>query len=341
MSSDRFNEIDWEATWNPLYGSPIEIPPYTILWRGYDTAYPSISDHPSYYSSEPVARGYAVLSGRTLGAFYSLRPLRVLDVRHMKQILSSMMQANKGTAFANDWFFPTLSFGLCSLRHQINLYKHMYAERIDQKDKQTILSVNAMIKLLDPTSIVEPAGIRIGETTLDGQTMRILKEIFQYEFDGFIAPRTPSVFHMEKNGTLSPELILFSPKNCQLYHVNDKDAFSPDHNKITILSLLKDRHEVRLTLTRGQERATEIFYMKGGAPPMPLYPHPLDHYDMLRNQGKTKQMDRYAEKTGKRLRSINEINRNDRPSPTVSRDILDRVHIKLEPDLVHLPIPLD
>lgn len=338
MSSRRtLNEINWEEPWNPLYGSPIEIPPFTVLWRGYDLAYSPISDHPSYYSSHTVANGYAALSGRKIGAFYSTRPLRVLDVRHMKHIVTHMIQMNKSDPFVRDWFCPILSFGLCSLRHQIILYQNMYKLQIQNKDKQVLESLDAMISMLDPTSIVEPAGIRIGETTLDGRTMQILKELFLHEFDGFISPRTPSAFHVEKNGTLSPELILFSPIHCQLYQLNDQDAFTSKRNIITISSLLTHRHEVvHLSFAHGKETAKSTFYMKGGQDIRSLIPtqtHPLDEYDYLRNLGRTKRMDRYAKQAGKRLRSMIQINRNERPVFTAPPEILDHIPNRLDLNL--------
>ena len=323
-----FYELNWEDPWSPLFGSPIEIPSYTILWRGYDLAYPAISSHPSYYSSQEVAFGYAELIGRELGAFYSTRPLRVLDVRQMKTLLSQMIQMNPDDPFATDWICPMLSFGICSLRHQIDLYKSVYRQTLQDPSHFISKALESIRAHFNPNSVVEQVGIRVGETGIDGRTMIILQEIFRGHIDGFISQRTSSPFHIEKDQMMSPELILFSPKDCQLRQqhrylerIQLPNMIIDGLKVITISSILEHRYELLdLSHVHGKNVARMMFYMKGGRDvqtTIPSTPHPLDLYDDLRNRGRTKKMDRYAKQIGKRLCSKIKLMKYEAPVYTV------------------------
>jgi hypothetical protein len=218
-------ELHWESPWPPLYGAPIIIPENTLLWRTYDTSYPAVGDRFAYYSSKQIAEGYST-DTRQLGLFTSSRPLRILDIRFMKTLLSRLIHTNISDKTINHFASIMISFGLCSLRHQIELIKMRY-----KKDELHIQkALKALEEYYKPSSIIEQVGVRVAETTNDTYTMGFLQELFKGVFDGFISPRMYSPFHME-NTLMSPELILFNPKESGITQLA---SYSP---KITLLSL--------------------------------------------------------------------------------------------------------
>lgn len=200
-----YKQIDWETQFSPAYGV-LRLPPHLIFYRGYDTNYPAVYPRPTYYSGIHVAKGYAEKNGRALGAFTNTRELRLLDVRFMKILLRELFDTtykpdNVSTA-------TTLSFGLCSLYHQLQLAKHRYNGIM----ADALKALQATLKL----SLYEQPGVRIAETTNDSETMGFLSIIFKGFIDGFVSPRITSPFHIEKGGIMSPELIIFNPSESSI-----------------------------------------------------------------------------------------------------------------------------
>jgi hypothetical protein len=258
-------ELDWEEQFEPLYGSPILLQPNTLLWRGYDTRYNAIPDRFSYYSSYTVANGYAKKPNRELGCFVTTRPLKIMDIRFMKAILRRLIQMNTADPHINEFASTVLSFGICSLGHQITLVKERYKALLkgtSANADQIQSGLDAMIQTHQPNRIIEQEGIRIAETTNDGITMAFLQELFKGVFDGFLSPRLQSPFHTEKKGQLNPELILFNPKDSGLIQITRY----PSHIQIhSIASYMKDKHELidlRIAKKRGANIQTR-FYLGG------------------------------------------------------------------------------
>jgi len=71
-----------------------------------------------------------------------------------------------------------------------------------------------------------PDGIRVGETTNDALSLISVKEIFGGWVDGFVAPRFDSVFHVEKNGFIHAEMVLFDPVHCGIAMLSPTDPVS-------------------------------------------------------------------------------------------------------------------
>lgn len=197
----EYKQIDWERPFSTAYGV-VRIPANLIFYRGYDTSYPSVSAKPAYYSGKEIAKKYAEKNKRILGIFTNTRELKLLDIRFMKALLKELFDKNKSD---NTSLAVTLSFGLSSLYHQIRLAKIRYSKA----DLPGLKALQASYK----ESLYEQPGVRIAETTNDAETMGFLSTIFNGFVDGFISPRLYSPFHVEKGGTMSPELIIFRPES--------------------------------------------------------------------------------------------------------------------------------
>lgn len=351
---ETYTDINWELQFDPLYGSPIEIPAYSILWRGYHTTYPSLSDRPSYYSSKEVASGY-VVNDKThhLGCFMTTKPLRLLDVRFMKNILSRMIHTHYNNENINDLLPIMISFGLCSLRHQIHITKLRYNDTL-QRDPSLSnpirAGITAMEKFYQPASYIEQFGIRIAETTNDGGVMTFLKEFFKDKFDGFISPRMRSVFHVEKPNGMSPEMILFSPKQAGIIQISyDTKTFIPHPYKymidkkfhVTITGIqkksfrdfLSDHRHIYLPVAD----QTFSFYMSGGNisdTNGQKTEHPLNEYQLNSRKKKIKEFDEKCKQSGQRWRDHFQYWYHYAPHPTanVSPFPSQSIHSHLEMD---------
>ena len=219
-------EINWDDDFLPMYGIPISIISNTILWRGCDPKYESISDRPSYYGSQQIAQEYANKYGINVIPFITSRIINLLDIRYMKVLLSQLFEYNQPiTRNDVDIFKATsVSFGLCSLQHQIKLFKDRY-KAIYRTSNQLYNDIKKGIENLEislnPNALYEQQGVRIAETTNDAIVMGFLKELFGKHYDGFISPKIYSPFHIEKsNLVLNSELILFNPSMSGIRKLN-------------------------------------------------------------------------------------------------------------------------
>jgi hypothetical protein len=208
-------QFDWDSHFDPAYGV-ITMPANRFAYyRGYKTIYPTISSRPSYYGSIVTARGYTSGADTSLSAFTNTKPLKLLDVRCMKDILRELFATH---APDDETLSVVLSFGLCSLDHQCFLAKQRYTKNaVMQKH------IRALIDTYEDTNHEQP-GVRIAETNNDAFTMAFLKELFSDFVDGFISPRMYSAFHIERQDrTLSAEMILFNPIKSGVRKVNESE----------------------------------------------------------------------------------------------------------------------
>lgn len=193
-------QIDWDTPFEPAYGL-VTIPSDIVVYRGYSTKYPAVSDRPAYFGAYGIAREYARAADYRLDAFITQRPITVLDVRFMRHILRDLFEENPKDLTS----LPViLSFGLCSLEKQMVLLDRRYADRMSEAREAVRAS-------LTKDALFEQPGIRVAETNNDAETMGFLQTLFQGFVDGFISPTLSSAFHIEKGGVMMPELILFNP----------------------------------------------------------------------------------------------------------------------------------
>jgi len=262
-------ELDWEEQYDPLYGSPIIIPENILLWRGYDIRYDSIPDRFSYYSSAEVAYEYAKQANRELGCFQTTRALRVLDVRTMANIVERIIQQHSADAYLNDFASSVISFGLCSLNHQITLLKERYRESLKMNtvsSRNLRRSIQGLVEISNPSRVIEQKGVRVAETENDAKTMGFLQELFRGLFDGILSPRLETPFHIEKNGTLHPELILFSPKSCNVRQLKE---YPSNVSMVSITQLIQNKHQlvnIRRIIRAGEPITVRMYMpLEGGA----------------------------------------------------------------------------
>jgi hypothetical protein len=210
-------ELIWDDIFLPLYGTEINLPSNTIVWRGFDPQFPAISDRPAYYGAREFAQGYADRYGTNAVPFITGRALKLLDLRFMKVLLSQLFEHNYSNNNADIVTIcrTTVSFGICSLKHQVKLVKKIYSEIFkssDQKFDSFKKGVENLERNINPDSLYEQPGYRIAETNNDAFVMGFLKELFFGQYDGYIAPKLKTPFHVEKKGFfLNSELVLFNP----------------------------------------------------------------------------------------------------------------------------------
>lgn len=328
MSSKEYIELDWEQSWPPLYGKLITIPKNTILWRSYDKSFPAIGDRFAYYSSQPIASGYKNNNSRELGHFISSRNLNLIDYRYMRVLLSRLIQMNTTNKATQYLASIMTSFGLCSLKHQIDLLKIRYRDSINKTNTQIAKSIKAMEKYYKPNSLLEQTGIRVAETTNDIFTMGFLQELFKGVFDGFISPRLYSPFHIEKDGSMmSPEIIIFNPK---LSGIKELITY-PQSSIIKTLSIIDLIHSTTLS-TSGYIIIENIkknninmnvgleFIMCGGNRRSngEYNNHYLDEADDYLNNKDTNHTKIYKDsiKFGSKMKHIFDISKIETPTPT-------------------------
>ena len=299
-------ELDWDTPFYPAYGLITMPKDLFVYYRSYDTTRDPISEMPAYYGSETNARGYVHRGRRKLAAFTNQRPLQLMDIRFMKDILRTMFSTN-----ADDYetLSIILSFGLCSLQHQCKLAKKRFtSDEIKE-------SVNSLCSSYNNNDF-EQQGVRVAETTNDAHTMAFLKTLFAGFADGFISPKQTTSFHIEKNQILNGELIIFNPKNSGIIML---DSIPPKSDltlqKMEWLYLREEGKKIHL----GTPPLTSEFYMltKGEfqyttLPSVEDIAQRLDHDPIIQENWSR------GEKAGRRWKDIMPLGLSINPHPKVS-----------------------
>jgi hypothetical protein len=308
--------LDWEHDFLISYGTLIRLPEGCILWRGYETNAPPVLTRPSYYGSYDTAKEYAKKPNRKLGAFKTTTTLRLFDIRFLKVVLQQFFEENAEKQITGDdkhcILATTISFGLCSLSHQLKLMKYAYKGSTDTM--QRIKDIEKSTKI---TGIIESPGIRVGETYVDGTSIAFLKEILSGVADGFISPRLKSPYHSEKNGTINPELIIFNPENVGIQQIHSIPSNLPTKD---INDILRMNHIIT-SIYRDQMHSA--FYMTGGGNNEPYYP-PIEQFNTLLTKKDKRAIKDYrmATHAGKKWKyKLNSILTYHPPSPTVHNSI--------------------
>jgi hypothetical protein len=206
----KFNYIDQD----------IIFPEDIVLYRGIEskTKLDIIRNNPIYLGPEYIAEQYGDVYKITAN-----KPLKLIDIRKLKNILRMVILSrvsNDGSILQSIRYL-TIAFGLCSYVGQVKLLEEYVASVtnlvIDKAVLKDIKSKIQKMKQIFPTDILnplEPEGVRIAETTIDGKVMLILKELFSGIYDGFIAPKLWSPFH--KDSYSHEEIVIFDPIKSKL-----------------------------------------------------------------------------------------------------------------------------
>jgi hypothetical protein len=231
----------------------------------------------------------------------------------MKSLLMRIIQTNKNDKFISDFAHTIISFGLCSLGHQILLVKQLFQDLLKQntaESRSIKLSISKMYSEWKGDALVEQEGIRIAETTNDGRTMAFLQELFRGHFDGFVSPRLVTSFHVEKGGVLNPELILFSMKNSDIVML---PAYPSSIINMGFSNFMENKHElIDIKMYKGANAISMKSYMGGS--------RGLDAVEDGLNSGDKDIVSQYnkAVKAGKKWRNKFCIICVDRCSPQVA-----------------------
>lgn len=198
-----------------VYGI-IKYPKNAVLYRGYDKRYKVLSDRPIYLTpNKSNAEEYAKQDNCELGIFVIKEELRLFDLRFMKHILQDLIQQDKINTNTVKQVCYTLapSFGLCSLKRQIELIKQRFPNPSDPARRKNL---EDFVKHPNEKDPVELQGVRVGETYNDAQSALYLKEAFEDVIHGYIAPRLSSPYHYENDNIHPAEILLFNPSRIRI-----------------------------------------------------------------------------------------------------------------------------
>jgi hypothetical protein len=238
----------------PVYNK-IYLPKNTLLYRGYDSHFPIISERPSYYTSKiNVASSYLRNSFHKLSAFKTTKTLKLYDLRYIKHILTDLLTQLESNDESIIKFCEilTISYGLSSCNYQLELLKKVFGSTYDTKvyDSITKFLIDCKINKKHNRTVfginpLEPQGIRIGETTTDSISALFLKDLFSDQIAGYIAPKMKSPFHYTQGGINTAEILIFNPKMSGLELIKDADNYTIiKHNFIeNYLSQDKVKHK--------------------------------------------------------------------------------------------------
>lgn len=264
-------ELDLETPFFPLYGDVIHIVENTVFWRGFDSKYPVLTSRPAYFGTYETASTY----GDTLMSFRNTKSLRLLDIRFLKVILVQILQDNRTNEKLdiddrNTLLYLITSFGLFSLKNQISIINELFKGNLHY-----VPGLKELEKMYNPKSIIEQPGVRVAITEVDGFTMSFLSELFRHKLiHGFISPRLHTPFHIEKRGTMNPEIIIFDPHNSNIEPYKVLPNTLP---KININKVILQYHPL-YTVNSGKY-TTDFFMIGSGIGKKRI--HPLDVFNRM------------------------------------------------------------
>ena len=254
--------VDFEEYFDPLYGSFMLLLPGCAFYRGYDTRYPPVSDWPSHYSTKHVASAYGSGNNRALGLFSNNKQsLKLIDYRYLKLLLTDLFQNRPDNTMATlDPIIRTsVGYGMCDITDQLHIGKNMFKNdtrgmaALEQYFNKNIRGKTYVQKPLD-VNPVSTSGYRIAETNNDTFILQFLKECMGHVFDGFVSPRQASPYHVEKNGYMSPEMVIFSPEKVGIVQINETSL--PRGLRTITMNDLLDYQSAKVTIEYKSLKAT-------------------------------------------------------------------------------------
>ena len=206
------------ATFNYV-DSDVHIGNNTVFYRGIDKLVPNVirPGVPMFLGPVEIAKDY--------GNVYMIRttkPIKLLDFRRLKNLMRLVITSRKNmtsvamySKFLECVEMITIAFGLCSYQGQIKLiekYTNNIKDHVDKEQFDFVSTRIANMKNTNPTHMlnpIEPEGVRIAETQIDRKVMYIIKELFGDLYDGYIAPKMYSPFHV--GNASHEEVLIFDP----------------------------------------------------------------------------------------------------------------------------------
>jgi hypothetical protein len=246
------HELDFDESFDALYGAPIIIPQDFLFYRGYDTQYPAVSEWPSHYGSLSTATSYSTAKNRTLGYFTNSKPLKLLDFRYMKTILQELFKTRKDNSESSVGPIVRTSFayGISGLHDQIQLGKRMFPSSPGTKALiefyKTFIENREYMDMPLNMNPVTAEGVRVAETMNDGYVLTFIRDAFGDWVDGFIAQRMITPYHVEKQGTINPEIIIFNPIKSRIVQISLPKTPANHISIIQILNMQTQRIEIKM-----------------------------------------------------------------------------------------------
>lgn len=266
MIKQKYLKIDFE-NFPSILGNAINIPDQTIFYKAYNKNYNPLTNRPSFFGTFQSSSEYLLLQNRELGKFKTIKPIKLLDIRYVKHIINEIIINRKNNDDDIIFGYKTLalSFGLCTLFQQIILYKERYIKSIknDDKYKKIIDFYEQNTKDKKKSLFLNPIelnGIRIGETNNDIESLYILKQIFENNFDGIISPNIGSPYF--DNYYIPNEIIIFNPK--KLLKKIKNNISSQLFETKTIIDILHENHIFPISEQIFIGRNNLLYYHIGG-----------------------------------------------------------------------------
>ena len=200
----------------------IYIPTSTVFFRGIDSMklYDEIirPNTPMFIGPLEIAKEYG-----NVHQVMTTKPLKLIDFRRLRNLMRLVINSRKHTSnevILNKMMhciaLVSIAFGLVSYKCQIDLIER-HVKWIEEFviDPSQVVFVKKQIEQLKATNPssklhpIEPEGVRIAETSIDFQVIKILKELFGEMYDGYIAPKMFSPFH--EGYASHEEILLFDP----------------------------------------------------------------------------------------------------------------------------------
>jgi hypothetical protein len=221
----------------------LDIPANTVFYRGVPEGVEIIRNYPMYLAPEHIAKMY----GKCI-ALYNNKSLKLVDIRKLINILPMIINSQEYDVstdinILNSIQYLMMGLGITTYENQIRMFANMTTRTLENPSfdqslrEQVLAKLKKMFDYRPKSNPLEaPRGVRIGETTINGKIILIMKELFKNYCDGYIAPQLPSPYHDE--GFVHEEIVLFNPKNfIEIYNGNVSDKPITDilpNNKINL-----------------------------------------------------------------------------------------------------------
>lgn len=267
----------------PTVHGPIDVPANAWFLRGLSRAHATsgrvVGSRPMYFTTDfSVAQGYADAYNSSTGGgvvhwFRTTRPLKLLDLRYIKLLFADLLQhrtavlpPGEARDFKESLYTLMLAYGMCTFDLQLRLFRERYKAQLasegggngapDARCAEALRNMESHAQRWDrgdaPAWVhpVEPLGVRIGETENDAFAVLLLKDVFGCigaQVDGYIAPRMPSPYHMEKGEEINSECVIFDPLAAGMQMVLEEQVRAGEDRmtSVPIQLLVEQRYMLR------------------------------------------------------------------------------------------------
>ena len=176
-------------------------------------------------------------------------------------------------------------------------------------------------------------GVRIAETFIDGPVMAFLSQLFKDLCDGFISPRLKTPFHIEKDGEMSQEIIIFNPIKSGIAKTTLPEDIVPKK----VQDIIRSKHREVIIDYKKKEMRFFINHAGGSETDLLTTDHPLNVFNeyLEKNDPHATQLSNNARHVGQKLRNTLHYIYTEAPHPStpmpIWNTITDNVNIEKRP----------